>query len=151
VRHLFAVVVALLSLVGCQQGSPTSPSSPSAPALPALGSLQVSLPAGSCVSASPLPGWRNCRGTVTATINTTNQSGYVSVFFNYPNSGAFYHGDVRVAAGSAPGQVGINIVNDYVSNFVFPYDTTVTFYDAPQGAGSGPVIGSRAIHLTSSN
>ena len=41
----------------------------------------------SCASsASPLPGWRSCQGTVRLIINRALSSGYVSVFFNYPTS-----------------------------------------------------------------
>ena len=58
-------------------------------------------------SASPLPGWRSCQGTVKLIIKRALSSGYVSVFFNYPDSGGFYHGQLYVGSG-VPGTVTVD-------------------------------------------
>jgi hypothetical protein len=86
---------------------------------------------GGCVSASPLPGWRNCAGTVTLDITKSIPSGVVSVFFNYPDDGAFFHGQLQVGSG-VPGTVTVNLVNDYISSCVTSFATTIDVYDGPQ-------------------
>ena len=94
----------------------------------------------SCASsASPLPGWRSCQGTVRLIINRALSSGYVSVFFNYPDSGAFYHGHLYVGSG-VPGTVTVNVVNDYISHCVTTYPTSIEVYDGPQSAQSAPLL-----------
>ncbi len=99
-------------------------------------------------SADPLPGWLNCRGTITVTIAQVNQSGFVSVFMAYPDSGSFYHGQVAVTAGRAPGTVSITVVNNYVPRCVSSYATTISAYDGTQSAGSPPLIGRSTGTLT---
>ena len=99
-------------------------------------------------SADPLPGWLNCRGTITVTITQVNQSGFVSVFMAYPDSGSFYHGQVAVTAGRAPGTVSITVVNNYVPRCVSSYPTTLSAYDGTQSASSPPLIGRSTGTLT---
>ncbi|MDO8793301.1 MAG: BACON domain-containing carbohydrate-binding protein, partial [Vicinamibacterales bacterium] len=99
-------------------------------------------------SADPLPGWTNCRGTITVTITQVNQSGYVSVFMAYPDSGSFYHGQVAVTAGRAPGTVSISVVNNYVPRCVSSYATTISVYDGTQSASAPPLIGRSSGTLT---
>ena len=131
-----AVVIFILAGTACTPSSPTD--SDSTPAVPAVTINSYSLNA--CTSsASPLPGWRNCQGTVTLTVNKAVTSGYVSVFFSYPDSGTFYHGDLQVGSG-VPGRVVINVVNNYVSHCVTSYATTFEVYDGPQSAGSAPLL-----------
>lgn len=97
--------------------------------------------AGCAQSASPLPGWTNCTGTVTLDITKTVSSGYVSVYFNYPDASSFYHGQASVANG-APGMVTINVTNDYISACVTSYPTTVDVYDGPESASTSPQLAS---------
>jgi hypothetical protein len=101
------------------------------------------------ISATPLPGWRNCTATVGLTISKPIQSGYVSVFFNYPSNGAFFHGELAVNSGGPAQSVTVNLVNEYVSQCVTTYSTTVDVYDGRQTAGQAPLIVSVPVTLTS--
>jgi hypothetical protein len=91
-------------------------------------------------SAGDLPGWINCRSVLDITITATNQSGYVSAIYAWPDSGSFYHGDVQVTRGAAPGSIRINLVNNYVPRCVTSLPTTLTIRDGPQSATSAPAI-----------
>ena len=101
------------------------------------------------ISASPLPGWRNCTATVALTISKTIQSGYVAVFFNYPSSGAFFHGDLAVNSGGPTQSVTVNLINEYVSQCVTSYATKVDVYDGRQNAAQPPLIVSVPVTLVS--
>lgn len=97
-------------------------------------------------SASPLPGWRNCTGTVALTITKTISSGIVSVFFNYGSSGSFYHGQVAVTPGVT--SYTVNVVNEYVSTCLTSYTTSVDVYDGAQSASNPPLLVSTPVTLT---
>jgi len=115
-----------------------------------LGTVTVGQVGYSCtISASPLPGWKNCTGTVGLTISKTIQSGYVSVFFNYPTSGAFFHGELAVNSGGPAQTITINVVNQYVSHCVPTYLTSVDVYDGRQNAGQAPLLVSQPVTLSS--
>jgi hypothetical protein len=124
----------LLAGTACTSAGPTE-SSTADPAVYVTGySFQ------SCAgSASPLPGWRGCQGTVTLTINKALSSGYVSVFFNYPDAGSFYHGQLQVGSG-VPGRVVVNVVNDYVSQCLTSYPSRFDVYDGPQSLQGAPLL-----------
>jgi hypothetical protein len=132
------VSVFVLAAIGCSSDSLTSPA----------GSVRVTswTLTGCPTSASPLPGWRNCTGTVNLSITKTIPSGVVSVYFNYPDNGAFYHGQLQVGSG-IPGSVTVNVVNDYESSCVTSFATTVDVYDGPQTAQSAPLLVSQPITL----
>lgn len=116
-----------------------------------VGTVRVDKIAWACsISASPLPGWRNCTATASLNISRTIQSGYVSVFFNYPSSGAFFHGELAVnSSGGTAQTVTVNLVNDYVSQCVASYATRVDVYDGRQNAPQAPLIVSVPVTLTS--
>jgi hypothetical protein len=76
---------------------------------------------------------------VTLIINRALTSGYVSVFFNYPDSGAFYHGQLYVGSG-VPGTVTVHVVNDYISHCVTSYATSFEVYDGPSSAQTAPLL-----------
>lgn len=97
-------------------------------------------------SASPLPGWLNCTGTITVSATGTPSSGYLSVYMNYGSSGSFYHGSV--AAGSGTQSYPISVVNDYVSQCYTSLSTTVDVYDGPQSASNAPLITSIPVTIT---
>ena len=91
------------------------------------------------VSAAPLPGWRNCPSTVTLSITKTISSGIVSVFFNYPDNGSFYRGQLQVGAGIR-GSVTVNVINDYLPRCIPTFATTIDVYNGPQSAQSAPLL-----------
>lgn len=132
------VSVFMLVAIGCSSDSLTSP----------VGSVRVTKWAltGCPTSASPLPGWVNCTGTVTLSITQTIPSGVVSVYFNYPDNGAFYHGQLQVGSG-VPGTVTVNVVNDYESHCVTSLATTFDVYDGAQNAQSAPLLVSQPMTL----
>lgn len=132
------VSVFMLVAIGCSSDSLTSPA----------GSVRVTKWAltGCPTSASPLPGWVNCTGTVTLSITQTIPSGVVSVYFNYPDNGAFYHGQLQVGSG-VPGTVTVNVVNDYESHCVTSLATTFDVYDGAQNAQSAPLLVSQPMTL----
>lgn len=76
----------------------------------------------------------------------TIPSGVVSVLFNYPDSGAFYHGELAVGSG-VPGIVTVNVVNDYIPRCVTSFATQVNVYDGPRSSPSSPLLVSRPITL----
>jgi hypothetical protein len=132
------VSVLLLAAVGCSSDSATG----------IVGSVRVNswVLSGCSVSASPLPGSRNCTGTVTLSITKSIPSGVVSVFFNYPDDGSFYHGQLQVGSG-IPGTVTVNVVNDYEPACVTSFATTFDVYDGPETASSPPLLVSQPITL----
>jgi len=134
-------LITVLAVSACSSPTQASDSSPT-------GTVTVGAVTWSCtISASPLPGWRNCTGTVALTITKTISSGYVSVFYDYPTSGAFFHGELQVGSGT-PGAVIVNVVNEYVSQCANPYTTTVDVYDGRQSAQTAPVLASVPVTLT---
>jgi hypothetical protein len=113
-----------------------------------IGTVTVGHVSWSCtISAAPLPGWRNCTGTVALAITKTISSGYVSVFFNYPDDGSFFHGDLPVGSGT-PGNVIVNVANPYVSHCANGFTTTVDVYNGTQSAQSPPLLTSVPVTLT---
>ncbi|HEX4348260.1 MAG TPA: hypothetical protein VHZ73_11855 [Vicinamibacterales bacterium] len=99
-------------------------------------------------SASPLPGSKNCTGSIQVTVPKPVTTGVISVYFNYPDSGSFYHGQVSVGSG-APGTVTVPLVNEYISTCLTSYATRIDVYDGPQ-TGPSTLIGSRLVTLTPS-
>ncbi len=97
-------------------------------------------------SASPLPGWVNCTGTITLSVSGTPSSGYLSVYMNYGSSGSFYHGSTTAVAGSQ--SYAISVVNDYVPQCFTSLSTTVDVYDGPPSASNAPLVTSIPIALT---
>ena len=137
-------------LTACSQ-TPTGPSNNPTTATQTQtqsGTVTVGRVTWSCVtSAAPLPGWRNCTGTVALTITRTISSGYVSAYFQYPDSGSFFHGDLQVGT-AVPGAVTVNVVNEYVSRCANPFATMVDIYNGPQNAQSAPLLVSTPVTLT---
>lgn len=133
--------VLLLSSAACGAGSPSSPSASDGSVF--VQGYQFSACA---ASASPLPGWRNCPAVVKLNITRTIPSGIVSVYFNYPDAGSFYHGQLQVGSG-IPGQVSVNVVNDYLPRCVSSFGTTIDVYDGAQSNPSAPLIVSRPVTL----
>jgi hypothetical protein len=141
-RTAFFVAISVLALAGCSS-DPTAPS-PAAPS----GTVTIGAVTWSCsISASPLPGWRSCTGTVALNITKTISSGYVSVFYNYPDSGSFFHGDLQVGSGT-PGNVTVNLRNSYVSHCANPFTTEVDVYNGSEGAGSAPLLASKTVTIS---
>jgi|GEM_PF-6669908 len=103
------------------------------------------------ISASPLPGWRNCAGTVTLSISRRITTSFVSVYFDFPTNGAFFHGELSVIhdGRSLAKVVTVNLVNEYVSRCVASYPTTVNVYDGRQSAPSAPLLVSTPLTLSS--
>ncbi len=115
-----------------------------------IGTVAVGQVTWACsISATPLPGWRNCTATVILNISRPIQSGFVSVFFNYPSSGAFFHGELAVTSGGTLRTVTVNLVNEYVSQCVASYATRVDVYDGRQNATQAPLLVSTPVTLTS--
>ncbi len=92
-------------------------------------------------SAAPLPGWVNCTGTVSLDVTKTVASGYVSVYFNYPNTDAFYEGQLQVSS-STPGNIVVPVLNPYVSVCVTSYSTTIDVYDGPTSDQNATLLAS---------
>lgn len=114
-----------------------------------VGTIAVGQVAWACsISASPLPGWKNCTATVILKISKPIQSGYVSVYFNYPDDGGFFHGELAVNAGGVTQTVTVNLVSEYVSHCVTSYATTVDVYDGRQNAVLPPLLVSTPVTLT---
>jgi hypothetical protein len=128
----------LLAAVGCSSDGITTPAGGVTVAHWTIG--------GGCVPADPLPGWRNCAGTVTLSITKKIPSGVVSVFFNYPDDGSFFHGQLDVGSG-IPGTVTVNLVNDYISGCVTSFATTIDVYDGPQTSQTAPLLVSDPLTL----
>jgi hypothetical protein len=137
-------VLMLLAAVACtpadtDRGGLTGP----------VGTIVVNGATWSCItSATPLRGWRSCTGTVRLSITKQIPSGIVSAYFNYPDGGSFFHGQLNVGSGIA-GTVTVNVVNDYVSHCVTPYGTTINVYDGPQSLTSAPLIATSSFTFTS--
>jgi len=85
-------------------------------------------------------------GTVSLSITKTISSGFVSVNFNYPDGGAFYHGQLQVGSG-IPGIVTVNVVNNYISHCVTSFATTVDVHNGPESAATAPLLISQPITL----
>jgi hypothetical protein len=95
-------------------------------------------------SATPLPGWKNCHGTVDVTVNVPSdiKSGYISVYFNFPDDGSFYHG--QIAIGSSPATYTVSMTNDYVPGCLSTsISTSVDVYDGSASASNAPRVGGR--------
>jgi len=99
--------------------------------------------AASCAaSASPLPGFRTCSVIAAITITKALPSGTVSVYFNYPDGGSFYHGEVSGLAGFT-GTKEVTLTNSYVSSCP-SLRTTVDVYDGPQSSQNSKMLKSQA-------
>lgn len=138
VAHRVCTVLAAVALSACAGSDATSPKV-------SVSSVRVQL-TGCPQSASPLPGWLNCTGTVTLNASGTPSSGYFSVYMNYGSSGTFYHGSI--AAGSGTQSYVVNIVADYVSQCLTTVNTSVDVYDGPPSASNAPLITSIPITIT---
>lgn len=103
--------------------------------------LQAVSITGCPTSAAPLPGWVNCTGTVSLDVTKAVTSGYVSVYFNYPNTSAFYEGELPVASGT-PGDIVVPVLNAYVSACVTSYATTIDVYDGPTSDANATLLAS---------
>jgi hypothetical protein len=135
------VLVVLVALSGCSgAGSLTGASAGAV----TLQSVSIT---GCPQSEAPLPGWVNCTATVSLNVTKTVSSGYVSVYFNYPDAGSFDHGQVQVSS-SKSGNIVVPMVNDYVSVCVTSYATTVDVYDGPLSATMAPQLASFPMTLT---
>ncbi len=100
--------------------------------------------------ASGLPGFRNCTGSVYVTVNKTVTSGYVSIFFSYsPDGGSFYHGDVRVTAGRAPGAITIPVRMEYAPACLPLTSLTMSIWDGPQSGGSPTLLAREVVSFKS--
>jgi hypothetical protein len=126
------VLLAVLPLAGC----PTDSSS-------GTGVAYFGYNHASCAaSASPLPGYRTCSVTAAITFTKGTPSGTVSVYFNYPDGGSFYHGQASVPTGFK-GSVDVVLTNTYVSSCP-NIRTTVDIYDGPQSASGGALLQSKS-------
>ncbi|HET7632538.1 MAG TPA: hypothetical protein VFK16_09500 [Gemmatimonadaceae bacterium] len=102
-----------------------------------------------CVdTAAPRPGWVNCQAIVYLSINTTVQSGYVSAYLEYPETGAYYTGEKSVSS-SVPGNISIVMTNPYVSKCVTSYPTAVRVYDGRVGDQTAKELGSISVNVKS--
>jgi hypothetical protein len=99
-------------------------------------------------SATPRPGWRNCRGYVDATINSLVPSGYVTAYFEYPDS-SVYQGTLAVPTNRAPGAIRIDVTNSYVPNCpAIPYQLNVTIRDGREANALLPLVATSPITVT---
>ena len=89
-------------------------------------------------SATPLPGFRTCSVIVAVQIAKSVSSGTISVYFNYPGGGSFYHGQLSGLAG-ATGTREITLNNEYVSSCP-QIQSTVDIYDGPQSDRNAPLL-----------
>lgn len=106
-----------------------------------VGTIALEKVTWSCtISASPLPGWRGCTGTVVVNISRPVPSGFVSAFFNYPTAGAFFRGELSVGTSSTPRSVTINVTNDYVSHCVASFPSSVDLYDGRLSGGATLIV-----------
>jgi murein DD-endopeptidase MepM/ murein hydrolase activator NlpD len=100
-------------------------------------------------SAAPLPGWRNCRGTVEATVNGLVPSGNLTAYFGFPDSVSVYQGTLAVPSDRAPGTVRIDVLNSYLPNCpALPYVMNVTVRDGRQADPSLPLVATAPITVT---
>jgi hypothetical protein len=136
------VVLFLLVEFGCGAGtSATAPTSP----VGNVTATQVSFT--QCLkSATPLPGWLNCPGTITLSVTETISSGTVSVYMNYLGN-SFFHGQLTVEPGFR-GNVPVPVNDDYVSSCTAgPLSTTVDVYNGPSTNPSAPRLSSTPFTL----
>ena len=84
-------------------------------------------------SAAPKPGWNTCKASMGLFVSMTVTSGYVSAYVEYPEAGAYYHGETQVQPGTKPGDITIDLVNPYVSKCEASYPTTVQVFDGRDG------------------
>jgi hypothetical protein len=89
-------------------------------------------------SATPLPGWINCTGSVNLTITTTVAGGVVSVYLNYPDDGSFFEGQASVTAGTTI----VPVTDSYVPDCVPSVATIVAVYGGPTTDTSAPLLAS---------
>jgi hypothetical protein len=93
-------------------------------------------------SASPLPGFRTCSVEVAIVITKAVSSGTVSVYFNYPGAGSFYHGEISGLAG-VTGSRTLTLTNSYVSSCP-AIRTTVDIYEGPQSSNSSNLLSTQS-------
>jgi hypothetical protein len=122
---------------------------PTAP--PAQGVTATHVAFGPCTTPAQgyLPGWVNCPGAVTLTINQNIPSGYVSAYFSWPDDGSFFHGQAAVPAGFR-GTLVVPVVNSYVSRCVPTFASSVTVFDGPLSSQAEPRLVNATITLTTS-
>jgi hypothetical protein len=136
------VVLFLLAELGCG-GAGTSATAPSP--VGSVTATQVSWTA--CQkSATPLPGWLNCPGTIALSVTETISSGTVSVYMNFLGN-SFFHGQLAVDPGFR-GNVSVPVNNDYVSSCTAgPLSTTVDVYNGPSTNPTAPRLSSTPFTL----
>ena len=150
-----ATVTAAGVVTGVAAGGPvtitaTSEGQSGTGAVTVVQTVTVDRIAWSCtISASPLPGWKDCAGTVTLTISRTIQSGYVSVFLDYPTTSSFFHGELAINSGGPAQTVMVPIINEYVAQCVMTYLTQVNVHDGRQSDTQAPLLLSLPVTLTS--
>lgn len=137
-RYLYALLGAV-ALTACAGSDATSPQL-------SVAGVKVSL-TGCGRSASPLPGWTDCTGTITVDATGTPSSGYFSVYMNYGSTGSFYHGAIAAASAGRNSYV-ISVVNDYIPQCFTSVTTSVEVYDGPPSASNAPLITSIPLTLT---
>jgi len=133
-----------LAAYGCSGMNGTTSPSNTPSSTGSVTATHVSLTA--CpTSATPLPGWLNCPGTITLSITQAVSSGYVSVYMNYLGN-SFFHGQLAVSG--IPGTVSVSVVNDYVSACTAgPLSTTVDVYNGQSRNSSAPRLSSTPFTL----
>jgi hypothetical protein len=98
--------------------------------------------------ATPLPGWRNCTGTILLSVTGTPSSGYISTYMDYGSTGTFYHGQVAVVSGTS--SYTVNVVSEYVPQCYTSLATSVDVYDGSEANSNAPLIASIPITLSGS-
>jgi hypothetical protein len=103
------------------------------------------------LSASPLPGWKACPGTVALTISKPIQSGYVAVIIYYPSLGAWFRGELAINSAGLAQTVTVSLVNDYVPYCLATYESSVNVYDGRMALtqGQAPLLVSKPFTITS--
>jgi len=134
-----AAMLGGLTLAGCAGADATGPASVSV----SVSRVQLT---GCPKSASPLPGWVNCTGTVSLTVSKPPSTGYISVYFDYGSTGTFYHGQAAIASGTQA--YTVNVVADYVPQCYTSVATSVDVYDGT--TSTAPLIVSVPMTLTGS-
>jgi len=104
--------------------------------------VRLDMRGSTCRRPVSLPGFLDCEAVVVVRLNQSTESGFISAFMAYPDSGSFYHGEAQAAAG----EVSIRMVNNYIPRCPrFPYTTTLTIRDGRQSPATGPVLLTRSI------
>ncbi len=141
---LLLVLVGVLGAIAVIEFAPKAADTPHGPTGPPVVDTTNKIRIGTvtvgygCVPATPLPGWRFCQGAVPLTISSPPSSRYVSVFFAYPDSTSFFHGETLVVAGRTG--YTVNVVNAYFARCVPSVSTTIILRNGRDGVGNTPVL-----------